>query len=84
MQRALIVTGVLGAGTAIVFGLAALTATLFPNGTLVAGSWNGGMFVDKGVMVAPAPMPAPLIPPTIGAERGLTVPDATPIATVEP
>ncbi len=84
MQRALIVTGVLGAGTAIVFGLAALTATLFPNGTLVAGSWNGGMFVDKGVMVAPAPMPAPLILPTTGPDSGLAVPDVGALASDQP
>ena len=32
MQRALIASGVLGLGTALVFGAAAVTATLFPSG----------------------------------------------------
>ena len=42
MRPGLVVTGVLGAGTVLVFGLAALVATLFPNGTLVNSQWNGG------------------------------------------
>jgi hypothetical protein len=59
-MRALIAAGVLGLGTAIVFAAAALTATLFPNGTVVSGSWNGPM-MDKGWggIAVPVPMPAP-------------------------
>lgn len=41
MRRILVCTGVLGGGTAIVFALAALTATLFPTGTSVSSTWNG-------------------------------------------
>jgi len=57
-MRALAVTAVLGIGTALVFAAAALTATLFPNGTLVNAGWNGGMWGGKGWDVA-VPMPAP-------------------------
>ena len=50
MQRALIASGVLGLGTALVFGAAAVTASLFPNGATVAASFNGGdmMFAQAG------------------------------------
>jgi hypothetical protein len=62
MQRAAIVGGVLGLGTALVFGAAALTATLFPNGPMVVS--NGGMFMDKQVFgggIAPVPQPMPVV-----------------------
>jgi len=42
VRAALTVGGVLGTGTALVFGLAAVTATVFPNGATVGGSMNGG------------------------------------------
>jgi hypothetical protein len=58
MQRALIVGGVLGLGTAAVFGAAAVASALFPNGSTVAAAWNGGGMWDKGgVVVAPGPVP---------------------------
>jgi hypothetical protein len=53
MRAGLIVTGVLGLGTAITFGAAVVAATLFPTGASVAAQWNGGWSRD-GVMVAPA------------------------------
>jgi len=56
MQRALIASGVLGLGTALVFGAAALTATLFPSGATVAGNMNV-MWARDDVMMA-KPMPA--------------------------
>jgi hypothetical protein len=56
MRRILICSGVLGVGTALVFAAAALTATLFPNGTLVSSGWNGGMRGWDVAMPAPAPM----------------------------
>ncbi len=68
MQRALIVTGVLGMGTAVVFGLAALTATLFPNGALVRAGWNGPVMMDRVApgfgpdFVSPNAVPVPGIP----------------------
>ena len=69
MQRVLIASGVLGLGTAIVFGAAAVTATLFPNGPMVAAGMNdvwirngvgvgGGVIMDVGKPI-PMPMPAP-------------------------
>jgi hypothetical protein len=42
MTRALICTGVLGGGTAVVFALALAVSVLFPQGTLVSAGWNGG------------------------------------------
>jgi hypothetical protein len=42
MRRALICGGILGGGTALVFALAAVVAMAFPQGSLVAGGWNGG------------------------------------------
>jgi hypothetical protein len=67
MRPVLIVSGVLGSGTVLVFALAALVSTMFPSGTLVGASWNGGVmggggFVKGGPIVAPVqpvPMPAP-------------------------
>ena len=63
MRPGFVVSGVLGIGTVVVFGAAALVSTLFPNGTTVAAGWNGGMmwtreqmFVEGGVAV---PVPAP-------------------------
>ena len=48
MRRILVCTGVLGGGTALVFALAAATAMLFPQGTLVASGWNGNvMFTER-------------------------------------
>jgi hypothetical protein len=61
MKAGLVVTGVLGTGSVLVFALAGLVATLFPNGTLVNASWNGGCLDCGGwggpvpPMVAPAP-----------------------------
>lgn len=68
MRRILICTGILGGGTALVFALAALTATLFPQGTLIRtqwGGWGGGVVMEEGVRLGPAPaidvaMPVPM------------------------
>lgn len=51
MTRALLCTGVLGGGTAVVFALAFLASALFPQGAIVTGGWNGGIGIGK-------PMPA--------------------------
>lgn len=52
MRASVIVSGVLGLGTAATFGAALVVATLFPNGATVAGSnpWGGGgvMFSNGG------------------------------------
>jgi hypothetical protein len=56
MHRAFVVSSVLGVGTAIVFGAAALAATLFPNGGTVNMAWGGGVMAEKGIAM-PAPMP---------------------------
>ncbi len=42
MKRAILCTGILGGGTAIVFALALTVSVLFPQGALVQASWNGG------------------------------------------
>jgi hypothetical protein len=60
MHRSLVVSGVLGLGTAIVFGAAALAATLFPNGGTVNMAWGGNGMFEKGIAV-PAPMPMPAV-----------------------
>lgn len=62
MRAGLLVSGVLGVGTALVFAAAALTATMFPNGTVVRTQWNGGWgeCFDCGGWGIPAPMPMPV------------------------
>ena len=84
MQRALIASGVLGLGTALVFGAAALTASLFPNGSTVAAGFNGGdmIFAKPGMAV---PMP----PQPVFAQPGVVVgggvaPDVAPAPTIQP
>jgi len=64
MRHGLVVSGVLGIGTVLVFGAAALVSAMFPNGATVAAGWNGGVvwgkdsgFVNGGVVV---PMPPPM------------------------
>jgi hypothetical protein len=67
MRPGLIVGGVLGLGTAIVFGLAAVTATLFPSGATVATQING--WVLDGTRVGPGWArggAVPVLPPQIG------------------
>jgi hypothetical protein len=60
MKAGLVVTGVLGTGSVLVFALAGLVATLFPNGTLVNASWNGGCMDCGGLGGGPVP---PMIAP---------------------
>jgi hypothetical protein len=56
MRAGFVVSGVLGIGTVLVFGAAALVSTLFPNGATVASGWNGGVMWGKGNAIAvPAP-----------------------------
>jgi hypothetical protein len=50
-----------------VFALAALTATLFPNGTVVRTNWNGpwverGWGIGGGIAPVPMPVPFPAMP----------------------
>lgn len=66
MRRILICSGVLGVGTALVFAAAALTATLFPNGTLVSSGWNGGMVMRGWDVAVPAPAPMFEVAPDAG------------------
>ena len=62
MRAGLVVTGVLGLGTAVVFAFAALTATLFPNGTVVATNpWGNPMMRNWAGGDLAVPMPAPAI-----------------------
>ncbi len=74
MQRAVIVSGVLGLGSVLVFGAAALAAALFPNGGTVNSSWNSMGGFEKGI-VAPAPMPIQVDPAVIVDEgKAIDVP----------
>ena len=61
MRPGLIVTGVLGLGTAVVFAIAALTATLFPNGTIVSAGMNGVIMDQRFVVGGGVAVPAPAI-----------------------
>ena len=86
MRPIVIVSGVLGGGSALVFALAAVVATTFPTGTLVATNWNGGwgrampafggqVWVDDvngngGVFVKPMPME-----PNVDPGMEIVVPD---------
>ena len=79
MQRVAIVTGVLGLGTALVFGAAFIAATLFPNGGTVAVGWNTGWGREIGV---PMPMPAPEVMPVEIEDKGGAI-DA-PVVQVRP
>jgi hypothetical protein len=80
MRPILIVSGVLGGGSALVFALAALVATLFPTGTLVAANpWNGGVFMKGGVAV---PMPAPPVMVN-GGNVPWVAPDGTVVQPVQ-
>ena len=78
MRSILVCTGVLGGGTALVFALAAATATLFPQGTLVGGGWNGGVMMDRawggGGVAVPVPAPAIMAPQVIVPDGAGAVP----------
>lgn len=79
-MRALSVATILGLGTALVFGAAALTATLFPNGSMVTTTgWSGGPVVrggwNGGGVPVPAPVPMPAVEAPARAEGGIAVPD---------
>jgi hypothetical protein len=74
MRAGFIVTGVLGIGTVLVFGAAALVSLAFPNGATVAAGWNGGGGWAKGGVVAPMAVPV-TIDPSGGT---VVVPDAVP------
>ncbi len=65
MRAGFIVTGVLGLGTAAVFGLAAVAATAFPQGSTVSAMWNGA-WTKGGVGIAqPMPMPVAVPAPSV-------------------
>lgn len=71
MRSAFVVTGVLGLGTAVVFAVAALTATMFPNGTVLNTGMNGVMMDQRffgGAVAVPAPAPAIDLAPGISVE----------------
>ena len=63
MRAGLIVSGVLGIGTVLVFGAAALFSLVFPNGATVSAGWNGGGGWAKGGMAVP--VPAPMFEPAV-------------------
>jgi len=56
MRQIVLVSGVLGGGTALVFALAAVVATMFPNGTLVAANPWAGQFNNRVMPAVGAPL----------------------------
>ena len=57
MRQLLIVSGVLGGGTALVFVAAALVATMFPTGALVPTSpWQGDMRIAPAMPAVRGPL----------------------------
>lgn len=77
-HAALVVTAVLGGGTAVVFALALGASVLFPNGGMVSGGWNGGW--GKGGMVVPQPAPV-MVDDSSGGTAPAVAPDVAPEAT---
>jgi hypothetical protein len=74
MHRAVIVSSVLGLGSVLVFGAAALAAALFPNGGTVNAGWNSFGGFERGV-VMPAPMPVQVDPDVLIDEgKGVEMP----------
>ncbi len=73
MRAGAIVTGVLGLGTALVFAVAAITASMFPNGTVVGSGFNGPVF-DRGFggggIAVPVPAPAIDVAPNVIVRGG--------------
>jgi hypothetical protein len=75
MHRAAIVSGVLGLGSVLVFGAAALAAALFPNGGTVNAGWNSFGGLERGGIAMPAPMPVQVDPGVLIDEgKGIDVP----------
>ena len=68
MRAGVIVSGVLGLGTVLVFGAAALVSAMFPNGATVAAGWNGGW--NGGQVWAKDGMAVPMPAPALGTEGG--------------
>lgn len=89
MRRILILTGVLGGGTALTFGAAVMAASLFPHGTVVSsGGWvNGGVGLQRDVnMRFGGPMPVPggvivEVGPGVGADGVVDVTVESPEAS---
>ncbi|MEI7744482.1 MAG: hypothetical protein WCK58_12140 [Chloroflexota bacterium] len=81
MHRLLILSGVLGGGSAVVFALAALAFTLFPTGALLPG--GSGMNMMSRNLVAPGFNAAGAMPAVITTTGGATI-DVAPIAVPAP
>lgn len=72
MRAGVMVSGVLGLGTVLVFGAAAIASAMFPNGTTVAAGWNGGVVWGKGGGFVNGNIAVPAPPPmVVGAEGGM-------------
>jgi hypothetical protein len=86
MRRILVCTGVLGGGTALVFALAAATALMFPQGTVVSAGWNsdmrmmgGGVFLGGVQKVGGPVLVAPAQTVTITSDGVKVVTDGAPV-----
>lgn len=71
MRRILILTGVLGGGTALTFVAAAIAATMFPSGPLVYAQ-------PETIWLKPMPMPVEMVGPDVF--RGVDLPANAPEA----
>jgi hypothetical protein len=77
MRSVVIVSGVLGVGTAVVFALAAVAASMFPDGGSVMSGWNGGGR-DFGMRAGPIAVPQPIVVGQGSGGMEITVPDSPP------
>ena len=89
MKRILICTGVLGSGTALVFGAAALVAVMAPSGAIVTGTFQQGvgpaMIGNVGpnsVITWQQGLSGPLIPGAAGT--GFVIANDTPAVVPAP
>lgn len=79
MRSAVIVSGVLGVGTAVVFALAAVASSMFPDGGTVLSGWNGGardISVVGGPTMIGAPVPQPVFVGRGSGGVSISVPDS--------
>ena len=84
MRSAVIVTGILGAGSALVFALAIAVSAMFPNGGSIVANVNqvfmgagGAMAVPVRGFAVPVQVPTPVLdPPT--SDPGSPSPAASP------
>ena len=81
MRKGVVVTGVLGAGSALVFALAIAVSAMFPNGGSIASNMNQ-LFMNGprgGPIAVPVAIPAPgvTVVPSIDSGGGSAIESPT-------